>query len=208
MGRQKWTAHRLASALGISDGMVSRYRKAGMPLDLEGARAWRLEHVDDKHAPDGKPQPAVGVAAGTADSDHASLKRRLLAAEVTIREDKAKNAGGVSLPSIRVERGLLTGLQLLRASINGSTSAMYGDVTVLLGDRAGRELLALVEDWWRGVHDAAADAILLGLQRELPIWGRDFHKRYLVRLRGNFPDEPFPNEPRALDDVPEMADLP
>jgi len=61
-------------------------------------------------------------------------------------------------------------------------------------------VLAFVEHWWRGVHDAACDAILQGFQRELPKWGRDFHGRWVALHRGNFPDKPRPGEPRIVAD--------
>jgi len=194
MGRQKWTAHRLAQALGVSDGLVSRYRKAGMPLDLTGATAWRLAHVDEKYAPTPRAAPDAATVAGDS-----ALKTRKLAAVVTILEDKARNAGGVSLPSIHVEKAIIVGLQLLRSSITSSAGAMYGDFAAALGDDGARKLLGMVEDWWAGVHDAAADAILRGLVRELPVWGRDFRGRYVALHRGNFPDVPFPGEPRTHD---------
>ena len=191
--RRKTLKVDIARALGISRQRVHVLAKRGMPTDsAERARAWRAEQPDaDSMKPDPR-APAASTPAGDA-----ALKSRKLAAVVTILEDKAKNAGGVSLPSVQVERGIRTGLQLLRASINGSTSTMYGEFSAVLGDNGARVVLARVEDWWAGVHDAATDAILLGLQRELPAWGRDFRGRYVKTLRGNFPDVPVHGEPDA-----------
>ena len=189
--RRKTLKVDIARALGISRQRVHVLAKRGMPTDsAERARAWRAEQPD---ADSMKPDPRAHAPVPTED---AALKRRKLAAVVTILEDKAKNAGGVSLPSVQVERGIRTGLQLLRASINGSTSTMFNDFAAVLGDNGARKVLAMVEGWWAGVHDQAADALLHGLVRELPVWGRDFRGRYVKMLRGNFPDVPYPGEPR------------
>jgi hypothetical protein len=40
------TQKSLAAALGISEAAVSKYVRQGMPLDVEGATAWRRSHVN------------------------------------------------------------------------------------------------------------------------------------------------------------------
>ena len=52
MARSKLTQRELGELLGISQPMVSRLVQFGMPLDLEGARAWRLNHLDPSYTVD------------------------------------------------------------------------------------------------------------------------------------------------------------
>ena len=192
--RKKLSQADVGRALGISRQRVFKLVGRGMPTtSIAAARAWRAENLDQDLVKPG-PQGLVPEAPASAE-----LKHRLLAANVRILETKAAHENALDLPSDKVERGVITGLQLLRASINGSTSAMYADFVAAAGEKAGRELLGVVEDWWRGVHDQAADAMLLGLARELPKWGRRFRAQYVALHRGNFPDVPFPGEPRTHD---------
>lgn len=65
---------------------------------------------------------------------------------------------------------------------------------------------ALLQQWWAGARSTAVDAIMLGLQHELPHWGRSLRDRYVARERGNFPDQPCLGEPRALDDIDDKAE--
>ena len=192
--RKKLSQADVGRALGISRQRVFALVRRGMPTtSIAAARAWRAENLD---ADTMKPEPQGRAPEAPASAE---LKHRLLAANVRILETKAAHENALDLPSDKVERGVMTGLQLLRASINGSTSAMYADFVAAAGEKAGRELLGVVEDWWRGVHDQAADALLLGLARELPKWGRRFRAQYVALHRGNFPDVPVPGEPRAHD---------
>jgi DNA-binding transcriptional regulator LsrR (DeoR family) len=194
--RRKTLQSDIARALGISRQRVHVLMNRGMPVDsVDAARAWRAEHMDADLM---KPDPR-GTAAPV-NPQLAELKLRLLAAEVELKEEKARNAGGVTLPYMRVEQGLQTGLQLLRASIGGAKSDLFAEVTQKIGTAAARDVLSVVERFWDGVHDVACDAILQGFQRELPLWGRDFRNRWVRVKRGNFPDRAYPGEPRLLDE--------
>lgn len=86
-----------------------------MPVhSVAAAQAWRKEHCDPDRV---KSAPVAPADAAPVDPTYAETKLRLLTAEVLLREERARNAGGVTLPSIRVEREFRVGLRLLRPSI-------------------------------------------------------------------------------------------
>jgi hypothetical protein len=199
--RRKLLKSDLARALGLHRSRITQLERQGMPTgSVEAARAWRAEHCDPDRV---KPTASSDrITAAPVDVTYGTLKTRLLLAEVLLKEARAENSGSVSLPSARVEKGLQTGLQLLRASVGGHATLLYETVRTTLGDAAAAEISELIERWWARVHDIACDAILLGFQSELPVWGRDFRNRWVATNRGNFPEQPYPGEPRAIEDVP------
>ena len=129
--RKKLSQADVGRALGVSRQRVFALTRRGMPLvSIAAARAWRAENLD---ADTMKPGPQGRAPEAPASAE---LKHRLLAANVRILETKAAHENALDLPSDKVERGVMTGLQLLRASINGSTSAMYADFVAAI--REGR----------------------------------------------------------------------
>lgn len=174
-----------------------------MPVhSLEAAKAWRDEHCD----PDRVKRPPGAAAAAPADGEMADLKRRLLAAEVGLAESRLDSYGGAMLPSVKVEKAFLFGLQYLRCGVDGMLSPVYMDVATAIGEPAARTMFGVLGDWWRGVYNVACDGIMLGLQEQFPQWGADFRARWITTHRGNFPDVPMPGEPRALEDVKRAAE--
>ena len=182
--RRRLNAADIGRALNLSRQRVHVLMKRGMPVDsIEAARQWRAAQPDADLM---KPDPRARVPADDPAS-HGALKRRLLAAQAAIAEQKAENAGGVQLPAKAVERGLIAGLQLLRGSIHKSNVAFRDDLAELIGEAATREVMMQLEQWWSGVYNAACDGILLGFQHECGTWGRDFHARWVRIHRGTSP---------------------
>jgi len=201
---RKFSKRALAASLGISPAMVTKLAKRGMPCDsTAAATVWRAANLDPRLTKHQVKELASAVS-GEPDAGHDSepgLRRRWLKARVLSAERDVANEGSEDLPANRVEKGILTGLMLLRASIHGSTSHMHSSVEKAIGTEATHKLLYLLDDWWRGVHDSAADALFRGLVRDLPGWGRGFHHRYILQVRGNFPDRPHFGEPELDGEV-------
>ncbi len=165
---KKPTQGELAQKLGVTQQMVSKLRKRGMPVDsVAKARAWRRTHLDPMRTMPGDPV--------TADA----LRLRKLAAEITWLETKAGIREGQQIPPATLEKVFNLYFIFGRQKMDALHSQILQVVEETLNTRMGepgytemysRTYSALRHAW---VHCAWMTLVELMI-KERPEWARWF----------------------------------
>src|ERR1041385_598372 len=109
------TGEQLASELGLTRALITRYKSRGMPTDSPlGAQAWMRENVRKRTPPSKKPAP--GAAMLPVDGYHDARVSRERA-EARLAQLRALEAEGVLVNRERVRREVAQKLAGLRDNL-------------------------------------------------------------------------------------------
>ncbi len=117
MNKTTLTKTALAKALAISRQEVHRYAKQGMPIDsIDGARAWRSEHVQARVNPKASDEVTTPIEA-SADPGYLAARRRRETAEASLAEMREQTQRGELVNRAGAERAMETAFRFLRDRI-------------------------------------------------------------------------------------------
>ena len=154
------TYREIGAALGVNPGTALRWHRKGMPLDIEGARAWRAQHAGLRAKPKAKCDDAGSTAGGT----FAGWRtRRERAMALQAERDLALQAGTL-LRAADVESVLALHLTMARELALGCSSRL---APRLIGIADQRVMAGLIdEEMHRLLVHLAEPAVELKRRRE------------------------------------------
>lgn len=171
----------IATALGVSPGMVTRYMQRGMPhTTIDEARRWRDENVRHRYTP-GKPSaetPAAPPADANAEPDERALRRRLLAAQVANAERQARSEDGERIALAAVARAARSWYQLGLVATAGVGARFEGAVRSHVPDSARADVRRALVTVEQDLLWMLMDALVQCLSREAPEWAAQFRRDF------------------------------